>query len=637
MFVDQSSGRPSSFLAVVLKGMWFATALSLYLAAAIPMTAAEPKPPIESERLVAAAVQAEVAGDIGQYLTLLQAAVRSDPNNKVARWQLGQVQVGKDWVSAEEAQRRSAKDPLQADYRQRRAAASDSLADQIRLARWCRDNKLNDEAELHWTVVLSHDPMNKEAQRAVDMLWKGGRLVSRKEPSEQKQRAQAAKSAAKYWEPMIAKWRRAVAGHDVRAHDQALTEIRAISRLDAIPSLEAVTLGRDAHDTHHAEECLQVAVAFLEALAQMPQQAATQSIVRHAVLSPGNKARNAATAELKKRDQHDYVPLLLAELAMPIESSYRVTETPDGSIYYMHSLYQEGQEIDRAVSLDYATQQFYFPGKRYVYQRDSGQVFLDSDPPTIRAAKIAHTAAVNRNRYVANIAEVEEKVAQSNQYSESLSRRIIPVLASTSGKNFATARQWWDWWRDKNEYYTSEHPVDQQYYSDTDRRYYGQPTDTIVTVERHSCFAKGTPVWTKTGQVPIETIEPGDLVLSQDVNSGDLSYKPVLAKTVRPPSRLLAISLEVDEMTATPGHPFWVAGAGWRMAKELGNDARLHGINGSSRVQSVASSIVGEAHNLIVADYNTYFVGKSGILSHDVMPRQPTQTIVPGVIGAAKK
>lgn len=631
MFVDQSSGRQSSFSAAVVKGVWFATAVSLSLAVAIPLTAADPKTPSESERLVAAAVQAEVAGDVGQYLTLLQAAIRSDPNNKVARWQLGQVQVGRDWIPAEEAQRRSANDPLQAEYRQRRAAASDSLADQIRLARWCRDNKLNDEAELHWTVVLSHDPTNKEAQRAVDMLWKGGRLVNRKQSTDQKRQVQAAKDAAKYWEPMIAKWRRAVAGRDARAHDAALAEIRAIDRLDAIPSIEAVTLGRDAYQSDHAEECQQIAVVFIDALAQKPYPAATQSIVRHAVLSPGNKAKNAAIAELKKRDQHEYVPMLLAGLAMPIESSYSITATPDGSIYYMHSLYQEGQDVDHAANYSFATQQFYFPGREFSYDPGTGSTRLISDPLTVRAAKIEQIAAVNRHRYFSAAANVEEKVAQANRDATSLSSRIVTVLASISDKDYETPKQWWDWWRDKNEYYTSDHPVDERYYAGTDRRVYGKPGDSITVQQCHSCFAKGTLVWTKTGPMPIEAIGTGEFVLSQDVDGGELTYKPVLATTVWPGSKMLRLSLDNEQLIATPGHAFWVPGKGWQMSKELVEGAELHGIAGSSRVRSITPANDDSAYNLVIADFNTYFVGKAGLLVHDVTPRKPTISTVPGI------
>jgi hypothetical protein len=126
-------------------------------------------------------------------------------------------------------------------------------------------------------------------------------------------------------------------------------------------------------------------------------------------------------------------------------------------------------------------------------------------------------------------------------------------------------------------------------------------------------------------------VEVGDFVLAQDVNTGELSYKPVLAKTVRPPSKLLTISLEGEQITTTLGHSIWVAGTGWRMAKELGDDARLHGINGSSRVRSIAPAVDAEAYNLVVADFNTYFVGETGILVHDNTPRQPTTAIVPGV------
>jgi hypothetical protein len=98
------------------------------------------------------------------------------------------------------------------------------------------------------------------------MRWKNGRLVSRTETAQDKQLAKAAKDAAKHWDPLIAKWRRAIGGHEVSALDGAIAEICAIDRIDAIPSLETVTLGRDANDPKHAEECLKVALAFLDAL-----------------------------------------------------------------------------------------------------------------------------------------------------------------------------------------------------------------------------------------------------------------------------------------------------------------------------------------------------------------------------------
>jgi intein/homing endonuclease len=148
----------------------------------------------------------------------------------------------------------------------------------------------------------------------------------------------------------------------------------------------------------------------------------------------------------------------------------------------------------------------------------------------------------------------------------------------------------------------------------------------------HSCFAKGTPVWTKTGLRQIETLALGDLVLAQDVNTGELKYVPVIGRTVRPPSQILKITTDGEKILATKGHPFWVTGVGWRMAKELADGAMLHGINKSSGIRSVEPAGETEAYNLVVADFNTYFVGEHGFLVHDNTPRRPTRALVPGVV-----
>ena len=37
------------------------------------------------------------------------------------------------------------------------------------------------------------------------------------------------------------------------------------------------------------------------------------------------------------------------------------------------------------------------------------------------------------------------------------------------------------------------------------------------------------------------------------------------------------------------------------------------------------------AYNLIVADFDSYFVGDAAILVHDNTPRQPTAAVLPGL------
>ena len=50
------------------------------------------------------------------------------------------------------------------------------------------------------------------------------------------------------------------------------------------------------------------------------------------------------------------------------------------------------------------------------------------------------------------------------------------------------------------------------------------------------------------------------------------------------------------------------------------------------RIDAIAKSDEAEAYNLIVAEFNTYFVGKAGILVHDNTPREPTTATVPGLV-----
>jgi intein/homing endonuclease len=107
--------------------------------------------------------------------------------------------------------------------------------------------------------------------------------------------------------------------------------------------------------------------------------------------------------------------------------------------------------------------------------------------------------------------------------------------------------------------------------------------------------------------------------------------------TLRPPSKLRKITLGGSEIITTLGHPFWVDGIGWKMAKELQPGQNLHALQGAAliaRVDEVPQSE--QAYNLVVADYNTYFVGSANVLVHDNLYRQPTLAKVPGLVEAGK-
>jgi len=353
-------------------------------------------------------------------------------------------------------------------------------------------------------------------------------------------------------------------------------------------------------------------LAFVAALASMTDQAATEALVRQSIWSPFSDIRELSTIELKKRPLYDYVPMLLSGLAMPVESSYHVETSSDGSVHYVHSLYQPGATSDSEVQIvDHARPQF----RR---RPDDMTETLALTPQ--RVAKITKGIANSERKFAKKAAVVEANVASKNEFSSVRNQRIVAVLAATTDQKLGDdPRGWWTYWQNQNEYYV---PPKQPVY---------QQVRTNEGTYCVSCFVKGTPIWTKTGRRSVESLEIGDLVLSQNVDTGELRYEPIIGRTLRPPSQILKVSMDGSELKATKGHPFWVAGVGWRMTKELGDDAVLCGLKRAARIRSIEPAGEAEAYNLVVAEFNTYFVGESGILVHDNTPRRPTRALVPGV------
>lgn len=605
----------------------------------------------DAEKLVEEALRAELDGNVAQRRVLLNMAVDAAPDYAPARWQSGQVRAGDEWLPIEKAQAAAAGNPQRAQYNTLRAAADESLAAQLALARWCRKNSLPDEARFHWRSVLARDPNNQEALRALDVRWYAGRLLKPAEIDRAKAAARARKAAVKEFAPRMARWERMLAAGDLKSRNEALDEIRALRNVAVLPAIEEVTLDRELATNAEFENCLWISEALLAALNETPGVEATHSLVRHALFSPLRSIRNSAVEAIKKRPMHDYVPQLLAALAMPIESSYRVVTDADGSVHYFHSLYREGQNADWSFEGRLSAMQHDLQGPTFVRVDDRirGEVTdmrLPARTNRVVQAEMAAVADKNQRKFAAKAGAAEQRIATINQATTLANQWIVALLAATTGQELGDSPHlWWDWWERYNEYSADgETPVYENSYAESTHRYYRAPESNYYRINPpppppppggypRSCFAAGTPVWTNTGLREIESLQTGDLVLSQNTQTGELTYKPVVGRTVRPPSPIRAITVEGDEIETTLGHPFWVAGVGWRMAKELADGATLHGVHGGATIDAIEERKEAEAYNLIVADFATYFVGKTGLLVHDNTPRGATTTLLPGLQG----
>ncbi|WP_393096704.1 polymorphic toxin type 27 domain-containing protein [Streptomyces sp. LN325] len=135
------------------------------------------------------------------------------------------------------------------------------------------------------------------------------------------------------------------------------------------------------------------------------------------------------------------------------------------------------------------------------------------------------------------------------------------------------------------------------------------------------CFPAGTKVATADGPKPIEDIEVGDRVWSQDQTTGKKSLQRVLTLFHRTVDSLVRIRTANGQVEATDSHRFWVRERGWVEAARLHAGDTLEARDGSSVRVLGTTAVTGsvQVFNFEVARNHTYFVytGQTSVLVHN--------------------
>jgi hypothetical protein len=600
------------------------------------------------------ALWCEAQGLDAQRLKHLAQAVLADPSNATARGLLGLIRFDGRWVSLDRIGDRIKADEQRTarlgEYNGRRAKLVEkernlratverlkakgqdqaAFAAQVKgnrelaqahagLGTWCDQNGLKPEATAHFTTAVHLDPSRDSSWRHLGYVKRNGRWMSPEQAAAEEKDDREQRQAIRHWEPLLRRWKASLAGSPAdraRAQEQLVT----VTDPRAVPAILRVFPIASA-----ANEDL-----LLEMLGRIDDSRSSRALADLAVSSSSTAVRMTAIEILKKRPRRDYAGQLVERIQAKIEYAVQPVQGPgstgalllDTPRVRMIRTYDTPPVFTPASSFrGYAG--FDANGLPVIVQgRELDKLQVDRNPFSVaqkmheievRTAQLVAAANIKAQYVQQHIVADINQVEMINRQTEADNAQIIPVLqlAANAPKDLKDDSESWNkWWYDTLGY-SYQSPQKVTFFEDVTPANYPAPTIT-------TCFAAGTPIRTLDGPRPIESIQVGDLVLSQDATTGAIDFQPVVFLHHNPPGNTLRVSLSSgDSVVCSVYHRFWRANVGWAMARELQPGDVLRTLGGLARVAKVESDTSQPLYNLDVAGNRTFFAGTTNLLVHD--------------------
>ncbi len=584
-------------------------------------------------------------------------ALGSTHVDDLSRWHAGLVQQDQSWKPIEEL----SLDSSQEAYEKKRAEIGLHPDRHLMLARWCRRNDLPDQARAHYFGVIVNSPNHREAREFLGHVLVGANWVDQTELAAQQR---AVRLYLDQLEDSVPGVKRIVEDIHSGVSKRMLRAFEDLEKLDGASNLAALEFFSSNIDDDLAKP-------LIRKIAKLRSADACAALVRIAIAHPSNEVRSLAADRIREYPKHYYVPQLLSMLSTETELSSRLVMHPNGTIGMETLLTNELQnrkQMQRAQKLISVVAIFSSSHSLTLNTTAFGDISYWSnywnvpisspkDYGVVSASKksnLSTSAAkvVYVPRQVALVAaqnlseqgkQAERAVASQNRALKERLNVICSLLRATTEATELgdDAESWWTWWNDQNERYEEEKPTATAYSRQRQRLVIASRNYSTVDKEnshdfgkmtiQYSCLVPGTQVQTASGLVAIEKIKIGDLVVSQDVETAELTLKPVILTTVRPPKSTIKIVLDEDTIEATGGHYWFISGKGWVKTRDLSSGMVMHTATGSATIQEVIlSSEQRPTYNLVVDDFHTYFVGSQRVLSYDNSLLKPTLRQVPG-------
>jgi hypothetical protein len=506
--------------------------------------------------------------------------------------QPGKVLVDGVWTSPENVARTAQGNDTIRMYCLLRSETPDTLIGQTGLARWCHENDLLPQRDAHLKRALVHDSENEQIRQLLGHQRINGAWIAPDQIAIERERLEAATQRMQEWREPVTEILWMLKSSSDEERQSGLKKLMEIDDPNAVTALEVILVYNRPS----------IAIQTLDTIAGFDEREATESLLRIAFSSPNREVRARATELLADRNPYDFVPALLNQLVTPISTRFSITPDRRGNVMYQFALFQQNMETDAILQFDRSMRQVPFAANSMT-QRN----MMANARQRARAAS-------------SGIQRLNRSIRSNNQ-------SIQDLLARTTGEEPGDAPEdWWRWWYDENEVYTSVRPLSYRRVDETE-------LVAVPTLEgggaKGECLIAGTPIWTDRGPVPVDELEVGDRVLCQDLDTSRLEYQVVLQPTERPATPTFRISIGGESIQASGGHYFWVEGRGWTRTRELTTAMSIDTANGSPiAIDAIESAETVPLYNVVVDRHSNYFVGQHRILSHDSsIPNRGAPTI----------
>jgi hypothetical protein len=589
----------------------------------------------------------------GEKFKHLALAIAADPSHPRARGLMGLMSLGDRWVAPAEAAEARARDEALAvalgEYNARREKVENTAAAHLGLAAWCEEHGLPDEARAHWSTVTRLDPARDAAWRKLGFRKQEGRWVLPAEVAARRAEAKALEEADRRWTPVLKKVRSGLLddGGDAagaRAALDAVDDPRAARAIFMILCAGPAPLQR----------------AAIGALDRLDGGLATQAIARLALHAEDAEVRRFAGETLRSRDPRETFPATIDAMRPTVRYEVvPVTAASDGSITIrgpkadtvrvyqavrvqgqlardlrqyaqLRNGFHQALEINKFFGMD-PTVQMGMPGTplgdlgRYSVMAANGTLpppgGTSLADPVLQLAAMEERLAGQMPQVATSTATVQRQQQADAQALEAynsaateVNGRAGVILRDISGKSFEDEAEPWRGWYNQEQTGVPYQPPPE---IEVPRRTYYQVVASAGVIGCE-CFAPETPIHTAEGLRPIGSIDIGDRVLAQDVATGKLGYRAVLAVHRTPDAATVTVETDRETITTTGPHRFWRPGRGWAMARDLKPGDEIRTLGGTATVRGVRADAAKQTvFNLDVDGDRSLFVGQSGWLAHD--------------------